>query len=210
MKTGHWIVIAALCFGPTSVAFGFGPNGHRITALVAAELLKDNAQATQKLKDILGNEPLSSSLPRAATYPDDHKTELTDGTIEQIYKNPDIEKIARLYKGSRDWHFDKRQVCDKQLPTIESIEKWCPKNTRSACFSAQYPRQVHNDHTVHFARRLLQLPRSPIRAHFVRCRVLVHVFPDTTLGISFEGQLIATYSRDGELRPPAAAGERAA
>jgi transposase InsO family protein len=76
--------------------------------------------------------------------------------------------------------------------------------------SAQYPRHVHNDHTVHFERQLLQLPRSPIRAHFVRCRVLVHVFPDTTLGISFEGQLIATYSRDGERLSPAAAGERAA
>ena len=76
--------------------------------------------------------------------------------------------------------------------------------------SAQYPRQVHNDHTVHFARQLLQLPRSPVRAHFVRCRVLVHAFPDATLGISFEGQLIATYACDGVLLPPAAAGERAA
>ena len=76
--------------------------------------------------------------------------------------------------------------------------------------SSHHPRQVQNDHTVHFAGRLLQLPRSPVRPHFVRCRVLVHEFPDATLGISFQGQLLAAYSRDGERLTPAAAGERAA
>jgi transposase InsO family protein len=76
--------------------------------------------------------------------------------------------------------------------------------------ASQHERQVQNDHTVHFEGRLLQLPRSPLRPHFVRCRVLVHEFPDTTLGITFQGHLLATYSRDGERMPPAAAGERAA
>ncbi len=76
--------------------------------------------------------------------------------------------------------------------------------------SSHHPRQVQNDHTVHFAGRLLQLPRSPVRPHFVRCRVLVHEFPDATLGISFQGQLLAAYSRGGERLTPAAAGERAA
>ena len=76
--------------------------------------------------------------------------------------------------------------------------------------SSQHGRQVQNDHTVQYEGRVLQLPRSPVRPHFVRCRVLVHDFPDSTLGISFQGQLLATYSRDGERLSPAAAEERAA
>lgn len=76
--------------------------------------------------------------------------------------------------------------------------------------SSHHGRQVQNDHTLRFDGRVLQLPRSPVRPHFVRCRVLVHEFPDLTLGISFQGQLLATYSRDGERLTPAAAGERAA
>lgn len=79
-------------------------------------------------------------------------------------------------------------------------------------FSSQHTRHVQNDHTVRFDGRTLQLPRGRTRArpHYVRCPVTVHEFPDATLGVSFHGQLLATYSRDGELLAPAAARGQAA
>lgn len=76
--------------------------------------------------------------------------------------------------------------------------------------SGHHDRRVNNDSTVPFTGRTLQLPRTRDRLHYVRCRVLVHEFPDQTLGISFQGKLLATYTPDGELITPTAAKGKAA
>jgi hypothetical protein len=65
--------------------------------------------------------------------------------------------------------------------------------------SVQHERTVWNDSTVSFAGLKLELPRRSERAHYVRCPVLVHEFPEGTLGISYQGRLLARYSRMGEL-----------
>jgi transposase len=67
--------------------------------------------------------------------------------------------------------------------------------------SIHHERTVNNDSTVRFDSLSLQLPRRPDRAHYVRCPVLVHEFPEGTLGISYQGRLLARYSRDGQLLP---------
>jgi transposase len=77
--------------------------------------------------------------------------------------------------------------------------------------SVQHQRTVRNDSTVLFGPRVLQLPESKGRVHYARCPVLVHEFPDETLAISFQGNLLARYDRDGELlKPRKKTGERAA
>lgn len=76
--------------------------------------------------------------------------------------------------------------------------------------SSQHSRRVSNDSTVLFQGRTLQLPRTRTRLHYVRCQVLVHEFSDQTLGISFQGNLLATYTPDGELLTPIAAKGKAA
>jgi len=65
--------------------------------------------------------------------------------------------------------------------------------------SVQHERTVYNDSTVRFESLRLQLPRDDQRAHYVRCPVLVHEFPEGTLGISYQGRLLARYARDGQL-----------
>jgi transposase len=73
--------------------------------------------------------------------------------------------------------------------------------------SRQHERLVRNDNTVSFERLGLQLPPSRHRVHYVRCPVLVHEFPDATLGISYQGRLLARYTRQGTLlEAPAATG----
>jgi hypothetical protein len=67
--------------------------------------------------------------------------------------------------------------------------------------SIEHQRTVWNDSTVSFEGLKLQLPPRPDRAHYVRCPVLVHEFPEGTLGISYQGRLLARYTRDGELLP---------
>lgn len=73
--------------------------------------------------------------------------------------------------------------------------------------SAQHERVVRNDSTVTFNRLILQLPPSRHRPHSVRCPVLVHEFPDDTLGLSYQGRLLARYSAQGR-SPRAPAGPR--
>ena len=65
--------------------------------------------------------------------------------------------------------------------------------------SVQHERTVWNDSTVSFETLKLQVPPRPDRAHYVRCPVLVHEFPEGTLGISYQGRVLARYSRDGQL-----------
>ena len=75
--------------------------------------------------------------------------------------------------------------------------------------SVQHQRTVANDSTVSFEGLRLQLPPRPDRLHYVRCPVLVHEFPEGTLGISYQGRLLARYCRDGQpLTAPAPARRR--
>ena len=46
---------------------------------------------------------------------------------------------------------------------------------------------------------VLQLPPTRERLHYVRCPVLVHELPDDTLGLSYQGRLLARYDRAGRL-----------
>lgn len=76
--------------------------------------------------------------------------------------------------------------------------------------SAQHERIVRNDSTVSFGPLCLQLPPSRWRRHYARCPVLVHEFPDTTIGISHQGRLLARYDRQGTLLDAPASRGRAA
>ena len=60
-------------------------------------------------------------------------------------------------------------------------------------------RQVGNDNTVQYARRVLQLPPTPERAHYVRATVRVHEYPDGALAIFHGPRRLADYTPDGQL-----------
>ena len=64
--------------------------------------------------------------------------------------------------------------------------------------SIQHERIVRNDNTVTYKNVILQIPERPERIHFVRCPIIVHEFPDGTLGVSYHGQLLGQYQQDGK------------
>lgn len=85
-----------------------------------------------------------------------------------------------------------------------------PRLDLTLVLSAHHDRVVRNDSTVQFGSLLLQLPPTRWRPHYVRCPVLVHEFPDTALGVSYQGRLLARYDRHGMLlEAPAAKGNAA-
>jgi len=68
--------------------------------------------------------------------------------------------------------------------------------------SVQHERTVRNDNTISFAALVLQLPQTKHRFHLVRCPVLVHELLDGTLGVTYQGKLVARYHRTGALLLP--------
>ena len=50
-----------------------------------------------------------------------------------------------------------------------------------------------------FHNLILQLPATRQRIHFVRCPVTVHQFSNATLGVSYQGRLLARYDSSGGL-----------
>jgi len=83
-------------------ASAWSARGHRLTALIAYEMLTPSSKA--RLKSILG----TSDLATAALYLDLRKSQL-EQTIE----------------GSRRWHFDDRPVCDASA-TKADYSDYCP------------------------------------------------------------------------------------
>jgi hypothetical protein len=65
--------------------------------------------------------------------------------------------------------------------------------------SVQHERTVQKDNTVLLDGLHLQLPESRQRVHFVRCPVIVHELLDGRLGVSYQGHLLASFTRDGQL-----------
>lgn len=58
-------------------------------------------------------------------------------------------------------------------------------------------RVVARDNTIAFARLRLQLPKSPIRHHFVKATVKIRQYPDGTLAVFHGPRRIARYMPDG-------------
>jgi hypothetical protein len=95
---------------PTPAA-AWGEQGHRITGLVAQQLLTPEAAAG--VKALMG----ATSLGTASLYLDQNKLALD-----------------RKMPGSRQWHYDDRPVCEASAPKAG----WCPDG---ACASTQILRQ---------------------------------------------------------------------
>jgi hypothetical protein len=69
----------------------------------------------------------------------------------------------------------------------------------------QEDRQVGNDNTVVFHMRRLQIPPSPLRAHFVRSTVKVRQYCDGSHAIFHGPRCIGRYDAKGALRTAALA-----
>ena len=59
-------------------------------------------------------------------------------------------------------------------------------------------RTVARDNTVRYERRVLQIPATPARHHYVKARVRVHEYPDGTLALFHGPRCLARYNADGE------------
>ncbi|MCP4383146.1 MAG: hypothetical protein GY798_17280 [Hyphomicrobiales bacterium] len=59
-------------------------------------------------------------------------------------------------------------------------------------------RVVARDNTVSYNRLSLQLPQSPVRAHFVKAKVKVRKYPGGSLAVFHGPRLLARYNVEGQ------------
>jgi hypothetical protein len=64
----------------------------------------------------------------------------------------------------------------------------------------QEERQVGNDNCVSYNRLKLQIPESPLRAHFVKARVKVRTYPDGSHAIFHGPRCLGRYDKKGAIR----------
>jgi len=64
----------------------------------------------------------------------------------------------------------------------------------------QEERQVMNDNCVSYRTLKLQIPPSPMRAHFVKARVKVHVYPDGSHALFHGPRCIGRYDENGAIK----------
>ena len=61
-------------------------------------------------------------------------------------------------------------------------------------------RQVGQDNCVSYRTLKLQIPESPLRPHFVKARVKVHVYPDGSHAVFHGPRCIGRYDQNGAIR----------
>ena len=64
----------------------------------------------------------------------------------------------------------------------------------------QEERQVGNDNCVSYRTLKLHIPESPMRPHFVKARVKVHVYPDGSHALFHGPRCIGRYDENGAIR----------
>ena len=64
----------------------------------------------------------------------------------------------------------------------------------------QEERQVGNDNCVTFNRLKLQIPESPLRAHFVKARVKVRAYPDGAYAVFHGPRCLGRYDGAGAIK----------
>ena len=106
-------------------------------------------------------------------------------------------------------------------PTLSSATSICPPTTPASPFfrlararpsrpfrasistrscASQEERQVGNDNCVSYRTLKLQIPESPMRPHFVKARVKVHIYPDGSHAVFHGPRCIGRYDANGALK----------
>lgn len=176
----------------------------------AGELAEEqHGQVSQALR-ALGIRQILARSPQARG-----RSERAFGTIQG--RLPQELRLNRItdYAAANDYlahqfipDFNRRFTIKPAQP--ESAFVKLPGVELELVLSSKHERIVRNDNTVTFKNLILQLPSTRQRIHFVRCPVIVHQFADGTLGISYQGRLLARYDAAGGPLQPSPNKERAA
>ena len=170
-----------------------------LTPEAGGKVAKDQRTQVGRALHQLGIEHIAAYSPQARG-----RSERAFGTLQdRLLKELSLAGITTIEAANRF-------IADTYLPDHNRRFATKPELEASAFVALTQPgqvdevlclhtkRMVAHDNTVRYERRVLQIPASPARAHYVKATVRVHEYPDGTLALFHGPRCLARYRADGE------------
>jgi len=161
----------------------------------------DKKQLTQlgRALDRLGIEHIAAYSPQARGRSERMFGTLQDRLTKEL-RLAGITEITAANRFIREVYLPAHNARFAQAPALpESAFVAADPELLKEILCVQEERIVARDNTVAYAGRRLQLPPSPLRAHYVRARVVVRQYPDGTLAVFHGPRLLARYDAAGAI-----------
>ena len=123
------------------------------------------------------------------------------GRLPQELALEGIDDIEEANRYVREVYLPLHNAQFARLPQIAEESAFvavCEPASLADILCIEQERVVTRDNTVAYEGRCLQLPESPVRAHYVKARVKVHEYPDGTLAVFYGPRCLARYRAQGE------------
>ena len=169
------------------------------TPEAGGKVAKDQHTQVGRALHQLGIEHIAAYSPEARG-----RSERAFGTLQdRLVKELALAGIATVEAADRF-------IADTYLPDHNRRFATPPELEDSAFVPLEHPGQIDDilcrrtdrtvarDNTVRYERRVLQIPATPARHHYVKARVRVHEYPDGTLALFHGPRCLARYTANGE------------
>ena len=169
------------------------------TPEAGGKVAKDQHTQVGRALHQLGIEHIAAYSPEARG-----RSERAFGTLQdRLVKELALAGIATVEAANRF-------IADTYLPDHNRRFATPPELEDSAFVPLEHPDQIDDilcrrtdrtvarDNTVRYERRVLQIPATPARHHYVKARVRVHEYPDGTLALFHGPRCLARYTANGE------------
>jgi transposase len=155
---------------------------------------KDRLTQVGRALDRLGIEHIPAYSPEARGRSERMFGTLQDRLIKELAK-AGIGEVEAANRFLREVYLPAHNARFAKPPALpESAFVAADAALLREILCVQEERIVARDNTVAYARRRLQLPESPLRAHYVKARVVVHEYPDGSLAVFHGPRLLARYA----------------
>ena len=169
------------------------------TPEAGGKVAKDKRTQVGRALHQLGIEHIAAYSPQARG-----RSERTFGTLQnRLVKElclagiTEVEAANRFIEESYLTDHNHRFATEPELEDSAFVPL-VPPDQADNILCRQEERVVGNDNTVRYGRRVLQIPDTPARAHYVKATVRVHEYPDGTLALFHGPRCLARYRATGE------------
>ena len=175
-------------------------GGHYFHASKAGEIDRDHLTQVGRALKQLGVEHIGAFSPQARGRSERAFQTLQDRLVKEL-RLAGITAIEDANLFIRDVYLPAYNARFAVQPASEgSAFTPIPGVDLGEILCVQEERQVGNDNCVSYRTLKLQIPETPMRPHFVRAKVRVHVYPDGSHALFHGPRCIGRYDQKGELK----------
>ena len=175
-------------------------GGHYFHASKAGEIDRDHLTQVGRALKQLGVEHIGAFSPQARGRSERAFQTLQDRLVKEL-RLAGITAIEDANLFIRDVYLPAYNARFAVQPASEgSAFTPIPGVDLGEILCVQEERQVGNDNCVSYRTLKLQIPETPMRPHFVRAKVRVHVYPDGSCALFHGPRCIGRYDENGAIR----------